>query len=205
MNSVNSNNQTLKWEHFNKEVPSSLFGIWSAGGGIEWAKSVWDFFNKKELTHYKTEKEKQLVYLRLMILSQIYNLFCEIRFEEKYENDFSYLEEELKSLIQDFDFGLLESGNDEVFSGVYTKERKIVSDALLEMYLPIKSNLEYDSEESVEENLYKAMYNTTTETHQFKIDNFFSDNPSVIPYEDWALKLEVDAISWIRDGMQDNW
>jgi hypothetical protein len=79
------------------ESAREIFHIWEDHHQEElrWAKAGWSGLQKRGLTAYANEVEKDMVLVRIMALATMYHEFCEVAWQEMFETEHSAWADEL--------------------------------------------------------------------------------------------------------------
>ena len=87
--------------------------IWGSCSDLFWYKLAWSIIEKNKMNSYDNDKEKILVWIRLLIIVDDYNYFCHLAFGEPYDK-YDY---ELYGLEDEEDYFVLGQLSSESDSG----------------------------------------------------------------------------------------
>jgi hypothetical protein len=80
------------------ECAEQLFNVWVEQPELRWAQKSWTALEANGLTSYESEIEKCKVYIRLLVLADLYRQFCHTAYDETYDDhDLYYLCDEFLS------------------------------------------------------------------------------------------------------------
>jgi len=79
------------WEVIQKEA-KKVFNYFTYGKDLDWAESAWRFIEKTHLSNYSSDSEFYRVIIRLFALGELFYIYMELAFHERYERNEKYVQ-----------------------------------------------------------------------------------------------------------------